>query len=251
MGFTKSSAASFALAAAALAQPALASTVVPPAPRPFELVNLRMSVDSCAFDPATVSVANTGSSIQVRLIDRQCFAAGTPVEVDVRLGAFPPGTYNVEVGTLVGGDALAVRERLQFTVPPRVEIAIFPPPAHPLTDYTGAWYDPTQPGWGISIHQSPSDTLFAALFEYTSGSPGVPTWTTFQSGTWTSSTTWEGVVYRTTFPPLSVQVAGTVDIDFAAAPPPDVPAGLKWARVRIHPPGGVGGSVMYVTRQRF
>lgn len=250
MRFLKHAAAICALAASVSSIPAAASTFSPAAPLPFELVNLRMTVDSCAFDPSTVFVVNTGSAIQVRLRDRQCFAAGTPTEVDVRLGAFPVGLYNVEVASLAG-DIVSVRERLQFSVIPRATIAIFPPPPFPLTDYTGLWYDPLQPGWGLSIYQNPSDSLFAALFEYTPGAPGVPTWSTFQSGRWTGANTWEGTAYRTTFPPLAVEVSGTVTIDFDVAPPPDVPAGLKWARVRIRPPSGVGGAVLYVTRQRF
>jgi hypothetical protein len=246
----KFAAAIFALAASWFAVPATASTFSPAAPLPFELVNLRMTVDSCAFDPSTVFVIDTGTAIQVRLRDRQCFAPGTPTEVDVRLGAFPVGLYSVEVAS-VAGDIVTVRERLQFSVIPRAVIAIFPPPPFPLTDYTGLWYDPAQPGWGISIHQNPSDSVFAALFEYTAGTPGVPTWTTFQSGRWTRATTWEGVSYRTTFPPLAIEVAGTVTMEFDVVPPPDVAPGLKWARVRIRPASGAGGAVLYVTRQRF
>ena len=245
----KFAAAICALAASLLSVPAAASTLSPAAPLPFELVNLRMTVDSCAFDPASVFVINNGTAIQVRLRDRQCFAPGTPTEVDVRLGAFPVGLYNVEIAS-VRGDIVAVRERLQFSVIPRAVIAVFPPPPFPLTDYTGLWYDPSQPGWGISIHQNPSDSLFAASFEYSPGAPGQPTWYTFQSGQWSSATVWQGTAYRTTFPPLAVQTLGPVTIDFAAPAPQDAPAGLKWARV-TYPVVEGGISTKFITRQAF
>ena len=191
MRLPKSVAAIVALATSALAGSAGASTFVPAAPLPFELVNLRMTVDSCAFNPDTVFVVNTGAAIQVRMRDNQCFAPGTPHDVDVRLGAYPVGLYNVEVTSLTG-DIVTVRERLSFSVIPRVAIAVFPPPPFPLTDYTGLWWNPSQPGWGVSIHQSPMDTVFTALFEYSPGAPGQPTWYTLQSGRWASPTVWIG-----------------------------------------------------------
>src|SRR5262245_51839476 len=103
MSFLKSAAASFALAASAFAATAAESTFAPTFPLPFELVNLRMTVDSCAFNPSSVFVAQAGSAIQVRMHDNQCFAPGAPREVDVRLGAYPVGTYNVEVASIDAG----------------------------------------------------------------------------------------------------------------------------------------------------
>lgn len=248
MSFVRSAAASFALAAA-WAAPAGASTFSPSAPLPFELVNLRMTVDSCAFNPASVFVAQSGGAIQVRLRDNQCLVAGTPRDVDVRLGAFPVGTYNVEVATL-NGDIVNVRERLTLNVAPRAVPAIFPPPQFPLTDYSGLWYDPAEPGWGLSIHQRPSDSVFAALFDYTAGAPGAPTWITFQSGQWTTPSVWQGTGYRTTFPPLAVQALGPVTMEFDVAPPVGGNPQRPWARVVYNPPGG-GVATKYVTRQPF
>lgn len=246
MPFLKSLAPTLALVAAVFALPASASTIVPAVPLPFELVNLRMTVDSCAFNPSTVFVTTTAAGIEVRMRENQCFAAGTPKEVDIRLGEYPVGTYAVVVSSL-SGDIATVRERLQFTVPPRAEIAIFPPPAHPLTDYTGLWFDPAQPGWGVSIHQNPSDSMFVASFEYAGGAA---TWYTFQSGRWTSSTAWQGTAYRTTFPPLFVVPLGGVSIDFDAAAPAGAPAGSRWARITHPLPDGTIVTKL-VTRQPF
>jgi len=224
MRFLRSAAATFALAASVFALPAAtASRFSPAAPLPFELVNLRTTVDSCAFNPATVFVANTGTAIQVRMRDNQCFAPGTPVDVELRLGAFPTGLYNVEV---TNGDGSSVRERLQFSVVPRAEIAVFPPIPHPNTDYSGVWWNPQESGWGLSITQSARDTVFAALFVY--DAQNRPQWFTFQPGGWTSATRWTGTVYRTTGPYFAapgydpslvgVQAVGSAIIEFEAAP---------------------------------
>lgn len=225
MPFLRSAAATFALAASALGLPAAASTFSPTAPLPFELVNLRMTVDSCAFDPATVFVINTGTTIQVRLRDNQCLLPGTPVDVELRLGAFPTGLYNVEVGSMAG-TTFEARERLQFSVVPRPELAIFPPVPHPNTDYSGVWWTPSESGWGLSITQGPWDTVFAALFVY--DAQNRPQWFTIQPGSWTSATRWTGIVYRTSGPyfaatpydpgQVQVQPAGSATLEFEAAP---------------------------------
>lgn len=225
MSSLKLAAATFALAASALAVPAAASRFSPTAPLPFELVNLRTTVDSCAFNPATVFVLNTGPTIQVRMRDNQCLLPGTPVDVELRLGAFPAGLYNVEVGSMAG-DAFVARERLQFSVVPLPEPAIFPPIPHPNTDYSGVWWTPSESGWGLSITQGPWDTVFAALFVY--DAQNKPQWFTIQPGGWTSATRWTGTVYRTSGPyfaatpynpgQLQVQAAGSAILEFEAAP---------------------------------
>jgi hypothetical protein len=252
----KFAAAICALAASLVSVPAAASTFSPAAPLPFELVNLRMTVDSCAFDPSTVFVVNTGTSIQVRLRDRQCFAPGTPTEVDVRLGAFPVGLYSVEVASLAG-DIVTVRERLQFSVIPRAVITVFPPPPFPLTDYSGLWWDPRQPGRGVSIHQNASDSLFVVQFDYAfdtpalaNGIPGSTRWTTIQGGRWETATRWSGTLYHTTFPPLVVEQGGGALIEFDVAAPAGTAPGLKWARIVTFGAAG-NSSERYITRQPF
>lgn len=213
------SAATFALAAAL---PAFAaSRIVPAQPTAFELVNLRMTVDSCTFNPATVHVRASGSTLKVTQQPNACLLPGTPETVDVGLGALPAGDYRVEVHASADGNGTPA-ETLAFTVSEPVQIAIFPPPPRPLTDYSGLWWNPQESGWGLSLHQSALHTLFGAWFVY--GTGGQPEWFTLQVGQWIDSTTWRGSIYRTTGPPFGgadydprlvlVQAAGTATLDF-------------------------------------
>jgi hypothetical protein len=217
-------AATFALAAAL---PAFAaSSIVPAQPTAFELVNLRMTVDSCAFNPATVRVRASASRNNTIAVTQQlnaCLLPGTPQVVDVRLGALASGDYHVEVYANPDGEAAGTPvETLAFTVLDPVEIAVFPPPPRPLTDYSGLWWNPQESGWGLSLHQSALRSLFGGWFVY--GAEGRPEWFTLQAGQWLDSTTWRGTVYRTTGPFFAgpdfdprlvlLQSAGTATLDF-------------------------------------
>ena len=215
-------AATFALAA--LPQ-ALASTIDPAQPSAFDPVNLRMTVDSCTFVPATVRVTATGSTLQVTQSPNNCLAPGAPRVVDIRLGTLAPGDYRVEVFATHRTDGEPA-ETLRFSVLPRAEAAVFPPIPRPLTDYSGVWYNPEQSGWGLSLTQAPSHTVFGALFVY--GGNNQPLWATLQGGQWDSSTVWRGTVYLTTGPAFSsptfdprlvlIQAVGQATIDFTQLP---------------------------------
>jgi hypothetical protein len=209
-----------ALAALAAALPADAARIVPSQPSAFQHVTLRMDVDSCAFNPATVRVRAEGSTLKVTQRLNQCLVAGTPGIADVQLGALAPGDYRVEVHA--DPDAQGTPERLAFTVTELAEVAVFPPPPRPLDNYSGLWWNPSEAGWGLSLHQGVAHTLFGAWFVY--GASGQPEWYTVQEGRWSSSTRWSGNVYRTTGPFLAgtdfdprlvlTQAAGTATLDF-------------------------------------
>ncbi len=214
-----------ALAFSLAASTALAARIVPAEPSAFERVNLRMTVDSCAFAPGTVRVTASGNVLTVTQQLNQCLVAGSPEVADVGLGALPAGDYRVEIFASPRTDGTPA-ESLAFQVRERPEIAIFPPPPRPLADYSGMWWSPRELGWGLSIHQSPTHVVFAAWFVY--GPNGQPEWFTLQDGSWTSSTTWAGTVFRTsgpffagpTYDPRSVIVAnsGAATIDFKQLP---------------------------------
>jgi hypothetical protein len=214
----------FACALAALPA-AAASRIVPAAPSSFELVNLRMEVDSCAFVPSTVRVRAEGSTLKVTQQLNQCLVAGTPGIADVQLGSLAPGRYRVEVYATPTIDVAPI-ETLAFEVTERPEIAVFPPPIRPLTSYTGMWWNPQESGWGLALNQGVSNALFGAWFVY--GASGQPEWFTLQGGQWTSSTRWTGIVYRTTGPFFAgpdfdprlvlVQSAGTATLEFSQSP---------------------------------
>jgi hypothetical protein len=145
--------------------------------------------------------------------------------VDIRLGTLPVGDWVVEVHPS-GDPAGPASERISFSVTGRPKITIFPPPPRPLTDYSGQWYKPTEAGWGLSIHQSPTNIVVAAWYVFSSN--GIPVWYTLQSGQWTSATTWSGKVYVTTGPTLFAPTfnpnevvtaeAGTATLDFTQKP---------------------------------
>ena len=202
----------------------LASSLVPPLPTSFETVNLRMNVDSCAFVPSTVRVTMSANVIRVTQALNNCFAPGTPQVADVQLGALPAGDYRVEVyatGQPIGLPA----EMLSFQVRDPAQIAIAPAAPRPLTDYTGVWYNPQESGWGLSLHQGATYTVFGLLFVYDSANR--PEWYSLQGAHWTSPWTLAGTLFRTTGPALggafnasqvSYVQAGTATLDFTQAP---------------------------------
>ncbi|HET9482649.1 MAG TPA: hypothetical protein VFO79_01725 [Xanthomonadales bacterium] len=179
------------------------SRIVPPDPVEFERVSLRQTVDSCAFDESRVRVSMEGNTIVVVQPQNQCLLPGPPEVVDVQLGAFPIGEYRVEVR--LADDQPAI-ERVDLTVQGLVTIAVFPPPPHPIANYTGLWWTPNESGWGLSLHQGATHQLFGALFVF--GASGTPEWYTLQSGQWETATRWVGTVLRSSGPPW---VSGAFD----------------------------------------
>jgi hypothetical protein len=179
-------------------------SIHPPAPRPFELVTLyTYTFAGIEVDPR---VSQEGSDIVVRISAR-----GTPVPgnlswvgFDIRLGAFPAGTYTVSTvdGGMVDqpGNPVLAPQRLEFTV-------AAPAPADPPTtfrprnDYSGHWWNPKESGWGLSIHQSPSDPMMVVFYTYNAA--GRPVWYVAPGGRWVDETTWVGPLYRTKGPPMS------------------------------------------------
>jgi hypothetical protein len=214
-----------ALLAACITLPAAASRIVPAEPVAFQPVNLRMTVDSCTFVPGTVRVAAVGTTLRVTQQPNNCLVPGTPEIVDVRLGSLAPGDYRVEVFASPSASGTPV-EALDFQVRNRVEIAVFPPPPRPLSDYTGLWWNPAEGGWGLSLHQSAFDVLFGSWYVY--GANNQPEWFTLQGGQWTSATRWAGTIYRNTGPFFAgpdfdprlvlVQSAGNAVLEFRQSP---------------------------------
>jgi hypothetical protein len=205
-----------ALLAAALPA-AAASTIVPAHPTAQQAVELRLSVDSCSFNPATVQVSASGSTLRLTQRLNNCLVPGTAKLYDVRLGNFPAGDYRVEVYSTATSTGTPT-ETLSFTVSDRVEIAITPPPVHPLTNYSGFWWNPDVPGTGMALTQTPgSDALFGALYRY-DGTTQLPVWFSLEGGHWTSPTTWQGAYIRNVGPAghVTSTALGAAMLDFSA-----------------------------------
>lgn len=190
-----------ALAAAATMFPAgaqlLADPVVVPAhPLPFETVNARLTVDDCMFNPDSVRVATEQGITAIFMTPRACLVPGPTRIVDIQVGAFAAGPHRVDVAVNPPAGLGPIRVwSVSFTVAAQLEIAIFPPPARPLTNYSGLWWDPRESGWGLSILQSATGVLVAGWYVYDAG--GRPQWLTIQAGRWTDFRTWTGTIYRT------------------------------------------------------
>jgi hypothetical protein len=91
----------------------------------------------------------------------------------------------------------------------------------PLEDYTDLWWNPDEPGWGLSIVQGATNRVLATWYTYDAS--GKPMWLVLTDGTWKTSTTLEGSLYRTNgtsyeraYEPgkFSVQAVGTGRIEF-------------------------------------
>ena len=184
--------AAFVLGAAICA----AAEIVPRVPLPFEQVNVRMSVDDCAFDESSVGVTQELGTVRVRYGLINCLLAGKPKIVDIGLGAYPPGSVRVEIFSSPGSSI--PDEKLAFDIAALPQIQIFPQPPRPLTDYSGLWWTAGEAGRGLSVHQLPLHTLAAAWFVHDAS--GQPVWFTLQPGNWTNPTTFTGPIYRTTGP---------------------------------------------------
>ena len=203
-----------------------ATHVVPSEPIEFETVTLRLDTDSCAYVPSTTRVSMAGNVIRVTQQLNACLVPGELRIVDVRLGAFPVGDYAVEVYATPQPTGTPA-QRLTFRVVGHVEPAVFPPPTRPLADYSGVWFNPSEGGWGLFLHQSPiSYILWGAWFVY--APDGTPEWYTLQDGRWTNHATWTATVYRNSGPWLfdlpfdtrrvSMGPVGTATLDFTLAP---------------------------------
>jgi hypothetical protein len=95
--------------------------------------------------------------------------------------------------------------------------------AAPLEDYTDMWWNPAEPGWGVSIIQRASNRVFVAWYTYDASER--PTWLVIPDGKWRNAVSLEGTLYRASgnayerpYDPgrFAVVAAGTGRIDFGS-----------------------------------
>jgi hypothetical protein len=72
------------------------------------------------------------------------------------------------------------------------------PEAALATSYNDLWWNPAESGWGLSINQQ-YRTLFAVWYSY--GADGRPVWYVMSGGSWVTSDTYSGTLYRTSAAP--------------------------------------------------
>lgn len=73
-----------------------------------------------------------------------------------------------------------------------------PAPAVPAADYTDLWWNEAESGWGLNLIQHASNVVFGVMYTY--DTTGKPSWFVLPGGTWSSSTTYSGTLYRVTGP---------------------------------------------------
>jgi lysyl endopeptidase len=95
--------------------------------------------------------------------------------------------------------------------------------AAPAEDYTDLWWNPAEPGAGVTILQRPNNRVY--LTWYTYDADGEPTWFVVPESAWRSTTVLEGALYRTRGSAydqrhddakFAVAAAGSARIEFAA-----------------------------------
>jgi len=73
----------------------------------------------------------------------------------------------------------------------------------PFTNVTSLWWVPTESGWGLNlIHRSASNIVFGTWYTY--GADGKRTWFVMPSGSWSSTNTYSGSLYRTSGPAFTM-----------------------------------------------
>ena len=210
-----------------------APQIVPSEPVALERLHLRLTVDDCVFDKATVIVELRERTLRVHHRSRQCLIPGAPEVVDILLGALPAGDYEAELIDDVSG---ATGERLPFRVSPIARTLEFPPTPFPIADHSGLWGTPAEPGWGLSLHQGAYSTLFGALLVF--DRVNQPQWYTLQAGGWVTATRWSGSLVRSEGSPWSSAVytpdathylvVGSASLDFRMAPGQEDTATLNY-----------------------
>lgn len=190
-------------------------TILPASPTALDLVRIRLPASALpqAWNPSgtTVSMAANKVTIVLGLVDFSAFIPPKPV--DWPIGQLPAGTYQVELqyDQKVVGTA-------QFSVSARRSQG-------PLWNHTDMWWNSTESGWGASIQQHGSGTIFGTFFIY--AADGTATWYVLPGGHWTSTTEFDGDVYQTrgpqleTFDPhnVSVSLVGSAAITFSETDP--------------------------------
>lgn len=190
-------------------------SIVPAAPRPFELVVGRLHLsDECARLGVGATNIEDGR-IRIHLAELLPVPDTPSRSIDVQLGRFPAGRIVVEV---VRPDPVSAPIAVDIEIADLVQTGV---EARPTVDYSDLWWNADEPGWGIAVAQHASDRLVATWLAYEND--GDPVWYSLQPGSWSSARTFSGPIYRCHVPgdtagiPFAVQAIqmgrGTLTFD--------------------------------------
>ncbi len=210
-----------------------ADTLLPVNPTAVDSLKLSLVDRTCGgglrYKADSYNVAMAQNNITVSLGERlngiTSICPLAPRE-EIDLGRLPPGNYTVTVIDFPGNPGTQTTQLVNFpftvTNPRRAKAA-----PYVRLDYSGTWWDPNDPGWGLFIWQDasrPTDSILAAWFTFTSD--GKSAWYTFQP-TWASaSVTAEAPLLQSTRQPGAVNppsgpntntAAGVASLDFTTS----------------------------------
>jgi SAM-dependent methyltransferase len=106
--------------------------------------------------------------------------------LELGLGRFWPG--NVTICARLAGHGATTTVRRVDDRPARPDKIL------PLLDYSDLWWNPSEPGWGVGIHQHANGQLVAFWLGY--NTDGAPVWLSLHPGGWTTRRRFDGTVYR-------------------------------------------------------
>ncbi len=163
--------------------PAFAGSILLPAkPTSADNIVLSLSPRTCArgYAENRYSVSMALNHITVKLGEQ-----GPPIPIgvcpgeprdEIDLGKLPAGSYTVTVIESVNGPfKINPIQNAPFTV---TDARVLKQKPWVSLDYTGMWWDPTDPGTGLFVWQDAADNTLITWFTY--GADGKPTWYVFQ-----------------------------------------------------------------------
>jgi hypothetical protein len=173
-------------------------TIVPSTPRPYDTVRVLVGSGTIGgntpfngYDPSATLVTMAGNKITISLLMADIFG-GTGLGMDLPVGQFPPGTYEIEVKRRApGGFEYPSLGNTTFTIPSRTA-------AEPLWNHSDLWWNPQESGWGLNIMHHGLGKIFATWFVYDANRN--PTWYVIPDGQWITPTEYRGSIYRTNGP---------------------------------------------------
>lgn len=164
--------------------------------------------------------------------------AGSYIEVNYNAGTTDVGSSGAGVwsvqsgeylfrGGLQGGSAFCSNlsgidlfSRFDLAYP---ALAQYLSTSAPFANFTDLWYNAGESGWGLSLVQHASNSLFGVWYTYDAA--GKPLWVVMPGGQWTSASTFTGTLYITSGPlphvfnPTQVRTnqVGTGTVTFSSA----------------------------------
>ena len=204
-----------AIAIPAFAQNLPASTVLVPAnPTSADAIKLSLKDTTCGGgyvgNPYRVNMVQNAITVN---LGQRTLTSGPSIcplapQENIALGQLPAGNYTLTVNHFAapGTGPFPVFTNYAFTV---TDARANKAEKYVRLDYSGHWWDPNDPGWGLFIWQdarSPTDSLLAAWFTY--AADGKPNWYVFQPAWQTSTST------------QTAPLANSTRLPGATSPPP-------------------------------